>query len=79
MDKINLYQALMEGNKITDDQWVMLIDKTAGLGSDMDKSNLLVYIAQKMPRTEPVKASYLKAAKTIGNDMDYGRTLRAVN
>jgi hypothetical protein len=44
----------------------------------MDKSTLLIEIAQKMPRTEMLKSLYLTAAKSIGNDSDYGKAVRAV-
>ena len=64
---------------LSEDQWTMIIDKTAGLGADMDKANILIQIAQKMPKTEALKSSYLKAAKSIGNDSDYGRALRELN
>ena len=79
MDKINLYEVLMEQKNISNEQWILLINKTAGLGADMDKSNLLIYIAQKMPKAEIIKAAYLKAAKTINEDSEYGKVLRAVN
>jgi hypothetical protein len=78
MDKINLYKKLLEEKNISEDQWIKLIDKTERLSSDMDKSNFLIIIASKMPKTELVKASYLEAAKTINNDSDYGKALRAV-
>ncbi len=78
MDKINLYKKLMEEKTISEPQWIKLISKTAQLGSDMDKSNLLVEIAQKMPKSENLKSAYLKAAKSINADPDYGRAVRAV-
>jgi hypothetical protein len=78
MDKINLYRALIEEKNISDSQWIQMINKTAQLGSDMDKSNLLTEIAQKMPKTIPIKESYLKAARTISNDADYGKVIRAL-
>ena len=39
---------------------------------------LQILLRKKMPKTDPVKAAYLKAAKTIGNDNDYGRVMRAL-
>lgn len=78
-EKINLYLSLLNQKNITEGQWNLVIYKTTLMGSDMDKSNLLIQIARKMPKTEKVKASYLKAAQSIQNDSDYGRALRAVN
>ena len=48
------------------------------MGSDMDKSNLLIELAQNMPKTEALKINYRKAAKNIGNDSDFGRAMRAI-
>jgi hypothetical protein len=79
MDKIFLYQSILEQKNITNDQWILVINKISSLGSDMDKSNMLIYISQKMPKTETVKDAFLKTAKTINNDSDYGRVLRAVD
>ncbi len=78
MDKENLYKNLIKEKDISEAQWIRLIDKATQLSSDMDKSNLLLEIAQKMPRTETVKTSYLKAAKSINDDNDFGKTVRAV-
>jgi hypothetical protein len=78
MDKINLYQNLMESKVISEGQWISLINNISSISSDMDKSNLLIAISQKMPKTEILKTAYLKTAKTINNDFDYGKTLRAM-
>ena len=79
MDKLNLYEKLLNENGISDLQWAALLNKASLLGSDMDKTNLLISIAQKMPHTETLKENYRKAAKTIGNDSDYGRAVRALD
>ena len=78
MDKTNLYKKLMEIKTISDSQWITLINKASQLGADMDKANLLKEIARKMPRTEMMKSAYLTAAKSISNDSDYGKAVRAV-
>jgi len=39
---------------------------------------LLVEISKKMPKTENVKASYLQAAKTINDDADFGKAMKAI-
>ncbi len=78
VDKMDLYRRLILEKDISVIQWISLMDKTTRLGSDMDKSDLLVAIAEKMPRTEILKSAYRKAAKSIGNDNDYGKALRGI-
>ena len=78
-DKTNLYSKLLAEQIISEEQWLNLISKLGGLGSDMDKTNLLTTIAARMPKTEALRAAYLKTAKTIDNDSDYGRSVRAIH
>jgi hypothetical protein len=79
MDKVNIYGRLIKEKDLSEGQWIILENKIGALGSDMDKSNLLVELARKMPKTEMVRAGYMKVAKTIGNDADYGKVIRALN
>ena len=79
MDKVNIYGRLIKGKDLSEGQWIILENKIGALGSDMDKSILLVEVARKMPKTEMVRAGYMKVAKTIGNDADYGKVVRALN
>jgi hypothetical protein len=76
MDKINMFNKMLEIEPISDNQWVILIARSASLGSDVDKANILTAFAKKMPKSDTVKSAYMKAAKTIGNDNDYGRVIR---
>ncbi len=78
MDKANLYKELLGKGNISEAQWVVLIGKVSSINADIDKANLLVEIAPKMLKTDIVKISYQKAAKTLNNDMDYGRAMRAM-
>ena len=78
IDKANLYNKMLGLNPISENQCIILINQSTLLGSDMDKSNLLIEISKKMPRTEPIKEAFAKAAKSIGNDNDYGRVMRAL-
>lgn len=77
-EKQNLYKKLIARNRLTEEQWTGLIDQIAHIGSDFDKSNFLVEVARKMPKTENLRSAYLHAAKTINDDSQYGKTLRAV-
>jgi hypothetical protein len=78
VEKRYLYEKLINDSLNTNDQWISLIQATTKLGADIEKVNLLVQIAPKMPKEEPVRAEFLKAAKSIGSDADYGRVMRAV-
>jgi hypothetical protein len=78
MDQANLYKELIGIGNISEDQWNELISKISQINSDIDKANLLVEIAPKMPKSDIAKTNYRKAAKTLNNDMDYGRVMRAV-
>jgi deoxyribose-phosphate aldolase len=77
-EKANVLK-LMAGTEIKDEShWINLIGSTSEVSSDFEKSNVLSDIAVKMPATENVKSAYLKAAKTISSDFDYGRAIRAI-
>jgi hypothetical protein len=78
MDKVNLYSKLSMGQQITETQWISMLNNMSHLGSDMDKANLLILATQKMPKTQTLKETYLAAAKSIHNDSDYGRAIRAI-
>jgi hypothetical protein len=79
LDKVNLYKKMIEQKTVSEIQWLSLMNGISRLGSDMDKSSLLVEVSHKMPRTEITKANYFKAAKTIHDDYNYGKAVRAVD
>ena len=78
MQKENLYRKMMGEKDLSEGQWTSLINQTTNIGGDFEKSNFLIQLSQKMPRNENLKNAYLKAAKTITDDAQYGRALRAV-
>lgn len=78
IDRVNLFRKIMEEKSISENQWRSLIHQTTSLGSDVDKADLLTAIGQKMPKTDELKAAYLKAAKSINNDSDYGKAVRII-
>jgi hypothetical protein len=78
MDKTTLYRDLADTYHLTEIHWIALISQVPLLGSDMDKTDLLSDYASKMPKTEAVITAYRKAAKTIHDDMDYGKAVRAI-
>ncbi|HLA59340.1 MAG TPA: hypothetical protein VK622_11285 [Puia sp.] len=78
MDKANLFKELVSQNNLYEWQWIKLQDKISMLGSDNDKTNLLIQLAPRMPQTRELKENYQKTAKTVGNDNDYGRAMRAL-
>lgn len=77
-EKQDLLNKLMKDSLSTADQWIGIIRAVSQLDADFEKSPLLVQIAQKMPKDEKVKLAFLAAAKTIRDDMEYGKVMRAV-
>ena len=62
----------------TDAEWISLVKATGALQPDYLKSELLLKIAPKMPRTDSLISAYRASAKRIEGDMDYGKVMRAV-
>lgn len=62
----------------TDEQWMALIDAASRINATAEKTNVLIGIGQKMPRTDAVKAAYLKAAKTITAEAEYARVVSTI-
>lgn len=77
-DAKEVYNRLIDLPPATDAQWVGLIRATGSLGPDDMKSELLLKIATGMPRTDSLVSAYRTSAKKIGNDMDYGKAMRAI-
>jgi hypothetical protein len=48
------------------------------MDNDNSKSDMLVRIAKKMPIDDSVKAEYKTAARTIRDDAEYGKAMRAI-
>lgn len=78
-DRTNLIKKIARKEIKTNDEWIRLIDETALLTADYEKCNTLVEIAGKMPKNEEVKASYMKAAKTINAENEFGRAVKAID
>jgi hypothetical protein len=78
MDKISMYKKLINQKNLSESQWIKLQDNISILGFDYDKANLLVELATLMPQSGNLKANYQKAARTLNNDNDYGRAMRAL-
>jgi hypothetical protein len=78
-EKINLLKKLTEKDMISDEEWIAILNEVSQVGADFEKAGLLTQIATKMPRNDIVKAAYIKAAKTINSEMDYGKALKAAD
>lgn len=78
VQKENLYKKLMSENNLSEEQWASLINQTANIGGDFEKSNFLIQLSQKMPKSDNIRNVYLKIAKTINDDQQYGRAVRAI-
>lgn len=76
-DQKEIYDKLIAMPPATDAEWIGLI-RVAGLQPDYIKTELLLKIAPKMPRTDSLLTAYRMTAKKIEGDMDYGKVIRAV-
>jgi len=77
-EKGDLYRQMIDSGRKTDAEWISLIRAVGRMEEDGNKSDLLMQIAQKMPHNEIVKAEYKTAARTIKDDADYGKAMRAI-
>jgi hypothetical protein len=77
--KDNLFMKLMGENALSEGQWVAFINQINSIGNnDYEKGNLLLQLVGKMPKTDQVKGAFVKAAKTIRDDSEYGRVMRSI-
>ncbi len=77
-DKANLLKYITSKNVMSQEQWAGIINATAEISSDGDKSNLLVSIAPSLPKNDSLKMIYMRVAKTINNETDLGRAIKAM-
>lgn len=77
-EKQNLLKKMTDKNPGTDETWISLIDAAADLGGDFEKASLLTLIARKMPNNDNIRTAYTRAAKTIQSELEYGKTLKAL-
>jgi hypothetical protein len=78
MEKSELYKQLLGHEVGADEAWISLIRAVRQQNEAFMKSDLLVEIAGKMPKNEKIKAEFLAAAKSITDDREYGKVMRAV-
>ena len=77
-EREDLYHLLIDSVKKTDAEWISLIRAGAAMENDNSKSDMLVRIAKKMPIDDSVKTEYKTAARTIRDDAEYGKAMRAI-
>jgi hypothetical protein len=77
-DSKEIYEKLIGFPPQTDAEWAALMRAVGALEPDYLKSDLLLQIAPKMPRTDSLRVMYRMAAKSIQSDNDYGKVMRAV-
>lgn len=77
-DRGNLIKNIAGKKMDANEQWIGVIDEAAQLSADFDKCNVLLEIARKMPKNEEIKANYMKAAKTINAENEFGRAVKAM-
>jgi hypothetical protein len=77
-EREDFYHLLIDSVKKTNAEWISLIRAGAAMDNDNSKSDMLVRIAKKMPIDDSVKAEYKTAARTIRDDAEYGKAMRAI-
>ncbi|MBS1915257.1 MAG: hypothetical protein JST87_03210 [Bacteroidetes bacterium] len=77
-DKANMLRDITTKNIATNEQWISIINATGEISSDADKSNFLVSIAPSIPKNDSVKTAFMRVARTINNESDLGRTIKAM-
>jgi hypothetical protein len=76
-EKAGMLTCIISNNITSTDQWMAIISQAAKIKSGIDKTNVLLAIAKKMPANQTVKETYMLAAKTITSDLDYARVMKA--
>ncbi len=76
--KQNIYRKLVDQNNLSEEQWITLIGQTVNINGDFEKSSFLIQLTRKLPKSDNIREAYLKAAKTINDDSQYGRAVRAI-
>ena len=79
VDEQEVYKVLSDLPGKTDGEWTGLLRAAGTLNEDYLKSELLLRIAANMPRTDSLRAAYRLVARSIRDDAEYGRTMRAVD
>ncbi|MBS1667640.1 MAG: hypothetical protein JST58_09715 [Bacteroidetes bacterium] len=76
--KEDLYQKMISVHRFEDQQWESLIGQVSHFDGDPEKSHFLILVSQKMPRTEAIKNAYIKEAKLINDNTEYGKAMRVI-
>jgi hypothetical protein len=58
--------------------WVALIETCNNIDSDYDKANALAHIASKIKLSSTMKEAYINVVKTLQDDYQYGKLMRAI-
>ncbi|MFI5155287.1 MAG: hypothetical protein ACHQEM_03845 [Chitinophagales bacterium] len=77
-ERANILKKLGEKNLETDAQWVALINSCGQIQASFEKSNALIELATRMPKNDQVRSAYMKVAKTIPEDAEFGRVVKAI-
>jgi GH24 family phage-related lysozyme (muramidase) len=78
-EQINLLKKLAEKDRQSEEEWISLINEAGHLDGDFDKANLMIHLSKRMPHTDPVRTAYIKVAKTINSETEYGKVMKAAD
>lgn len=73
-----VFERLADIREKTGAEWAGLVRAVGALDEDFMKGEVLTKIAKDLPRSDSLILIYRTAAKTIRDDMEYGKTLRAI-
>jgi hypothetical protein len=76
-EKANLLKNVADRKIAAEEDWLTLISEAGLVTNDFEKANVLTYVAGKMPHSENIRTAYIKAAKTISSEQDFGRAMKA--
>ncbi|RYY30646.1 MAG: hypothetical protein EOO04_04265 [Chitinophagaceae bacterium] len=78
-EKATLIRTIGEKNPNAEEDWMALITEATFITNDAEKSNLLVHLSRNLPKTANTQDAYVKAARSIKSEYEYGKALKAID
>ncbi len=78
-EKAILIKTLGENNSMAEEDWMSLISEVTFINNDSEKANLLVQLARNLPKNAATQDAYVKAARSIISEHEYGKALKAID
>ena len=78
-EKKRVLEMLINNNDLNAFQALIILDSIEDMSSNYEKSNLMIAMGPDLPEDGEVKAAFMRVAKSITSDHDYGKVMRSVN